>query len=70
MVTLYATSLLQYDKLGLARSVSRALLEVVGGLGSSVVVEGSVGRDLQFCVAADLLAALLETRSDALDALG
>ena len=65
--------LLKYDKLGLARSVSRALLEVVGGLGGGgggVVFEGSGGRDLHFCVAADLLAALLETRSDVLEALG
>ena len=64
--------LLKYDKLGLARSVSRALLEVVGGLGGGVgvVFEGACDRDLHFCVAADLFAALLETRSDVLDALG
>ena len=33
------------------------------------MVEGAGGRDLQFGVA-DLLAALLETRADVLDALG
>ena len=60
---------LQYDKFCLARSVSRALLEVIGGLGGCVVVEGAGGRDLQFGIA-DLLAALLETRANVLDALG
>ena len=61
---------LQYDKLGLARSVSRALFQIIGGgIGLVVAVEGACGSDLDVS-SANLLAALLETRADVLDALG